>query len=156
MKISQHIIISGLISGLVYLCLHSAGAAIASFISGVFIDFDHMLDYVLNYGFPFHIRHFFSVFHQEVLRRVILVLHSWEWIIILFIILIMVDWNSIATGLFIGYFIHLLLDNCVNHCRPMAYFFSYRLFHHFIGKYYYTCKEYRRRLKLMKLQGIVS
>ncbi len=150
MKLQYHIVISLVISALVWLWLRSATAALACFLAGVFVDLDHVVDYCLKYGVRVRPRHLFHVFEHEVFDNIFLFFHAWEWIPIALVILWLIDWKPAVLGLVIGFSFHLVLDHLFNGHNRWAYFFTYRMAHGFAGRHYYGAREYRKRLKRMK------
>jgi hypothetical protein len=149
MKVSNHIIISALLSILIYCIFRSITIASAFLLGGVFIDIDHIFDYLINFKFKFRLKHFFIAFGKETLPKIFIVLHSWELVFIILPVIYFNGMNSVALSFAAGYILHLSLDNIANKCSCFAYFFIYRLIHEFQGKYFYGKKEYRKRLKYM-------
>jgi hypothetical protein len=149
MRASKHVISSVIVSALVWWWLRSSAAALACFLTGVFIDLDHVVDFF--YNFPRHLKfqRFFKVFEFEVLENVFVFLHSWEFALVWLALLLCVPdvRQPVVLGLFIGFVTHLGLDNLFNRHSRWAYFLLYRLRHGFAGKYYYGALEYRERLK---------
>ncbi len=156
MRMPYHIVISLVISGIVYLLLRSIAGALACFIAGVFIDLDHLFDYFLNIGPPVRVKHFFWTFKYDVLNNIIVFFHAWEWVLIMFVILWLIDWNPVAVGLFFGVCSHLLLDEIFNDHQPLAYFLTYRVFHRFSARHFYSKHEYEKRLKNTKKTGVTE
>ncbi len=151
MKVPYHAVVSLAVSGLVWLWLSSAAAALACFLAGVFVDLDHLVDYCLKYGARIRPRHLFHVFETEVADNVFVFLHAWEWIPLALVIMWLVDdWPPVAIGLLIGFSVHLVFDQLVNRHHPWAYFITFRAAHRFSGPHFYGAHEYRRRLKGMK------
>jgi hypothetical protein len=126
MKLIHHTALSVLISGILYMIFKSWGLAIASFVSGVFIDFDHVIDYVLIHGIRFRTSEFFDYFHEEKHQKVFLIFHSWEFFVILCIAVKLTDWNPWMTGFLIGYVIHMIFDIIFNAPRLMGLSFLVR------------------------------
>ena len=147
MKIIHHAAISIVVSAVVWLMFRSLAATAACFLTGVFMDIDHLIDYVINYGWRFKPRNFFRAFEFECFDNVVVFLHSWEFIAVYLVLLWMIDWKPVALGALIGVFVHLLLDHLFNDHSQPAYFLSYRLFHRFSAKHFYGAEEYRKRLK---------
>lgn len=150
MKLPHHIAVSIVVSALVWLWLRSATAALACFGAGVFVDLDHVIDYVLQYGHRIRPRHLFRAFEAELFDNIFVFLHAWEWILVGLVILWLIDWKPAALGLIIGFTTHLVLDHLTNRHNPWAYFITYRLAHRFSGRHYYGAWEYRKRRKHMK------
>lgn len=152
MKLPYHVLISAVISGLVWLWLKSAAAALACFLTGFGVDLDHLFDYTLNFG-RFRLRHFFRAFEYEVFDNIVLFLHAWEWIIVGLIILWLVGGPPVAIGIFIGFISHIVVDQIGNAHHPWAYFLTYRLWHRFSAKYFYGPRQYRFRRKRQRQQA---
>ncbi|MCX6991892.1 MAG: hypothetical protein NT011_01990 [Kiritimatiellaeota bacterium] len=152
MQPSKHVIVSVLVSALVWWWLRSSAAALACFLMGVFIDLDHVIDFFYNHRRHLKFQRFFTAFEFEVLENVFVFLHSWEFALVwLALLLSLPDARQpVALGLFVGFVTHLALDNLFNRHARWAYFLFYRLRHGFAGKYYYGAWEYRKRLKYVR------
>jgi len=147
MKPIYHIAISSCVSVLVWLIFRSFSATAACFVTGIFLDIDHLIDYAVNYGLRFRGRHFFKAFEYEAFENIFLFLHSWEFVAIYLALLWIINWKPVAIGAGIGIIVHLLVDHFFNDHSKLAYFFSYRLLHGFSAKHFYGAAEYRKRLK---------
>jgi len=110
LKLHHHTAISITIGGILYLLFKSWGLAIACVLSGIFIDLDHIIDYVREHGFPFKIKRFFQICDEGRFNRIMLIFHGWEWLFLWYIIAWFTDWNPWITGISIGLTQHLLLD----------------------------------------------
>lgn len=146
MKVTQHILISAAIAGSLYGLTRSATAALACFAAGVLLDLDHLFDYMLNYGAPIRIGHFFRAFRYEALRHIVVFLHAWEWMLIAAAVLWLLGWEPVVAGVVLGASVHLALDQLFNNHRWPAYFLSYRLFHCFSPIRFYGEREYGKRI----------
>jgi hypothetical protein len=123
----HHVIASTAISGVLLLIFKSWGLAVASFVSGIFIDLDHVLDYIFEHGIPSDTKKFFRFFYGEKYKRLTLILHGWEWLILLAIASWQSGWNPWVTGLTIGWAQHMLLDRFYNISTFGSYSFLWRL-----------------------------
>lgn len=126
MKLKHHLAISTGVSGIVYYFSESWGLTITSLIAGVLIDLDHLIDYFLNEGLKLDVKDFFKFYREERYRRLTIIFHGWEWLILLFLLSWFSRWNPILTGLFIGFTQHLLLDKFYNISRFSSYSFFWR------------------------------
>ena len=126
MRPEYHVIASTVASAALYATTGSLPAAVACAVSGVAIDGDHVLDYMVEYGPRFQPRHFFDVWRHGALHRAFLVCHSWELVIILGIAGWFVSAGGILLGLFVGLGHHLLLDQLAYWPHPLAYTFLWR------------------------------
>ena len=120
MKFSHHIAVSTVVSGILYLILKSWSLTIASFLSGIFLDLDHYIDYFIELGSPFDIRKFFHSIYEERLNKIYLIFHGWEWSIVLLLLAWSTDWNPWITGVLIGYGQHMVLDARYNTNWPLS------------------------------------
>ncbi len=109
-----------------YFLTKSVYSATACLLTGVFIDLDHIPDYLLYSKFKFSINDFFETCNNYKLKKFYLILHSYEIPAILWIIYITGN-NTVLLGFNIGYTIHLLVDQFGNFSKPFTYFFTFRL-----------------------------
>jgi hypothetical protein len=126
MRPQYHVTYSVLISGVLYLFFKSWSMALSCFISGIFIDLDHIYDYVREFGFPFKVNNFIHAVFNHDIPTVTLILHSWEVLVLIGIIDWYMNWNLWMTGIFIGFGHHLILDKLNNGERLRAYSFIWR------------------------------
>lgn len=110
MKLKHHVAVSAVSSGILYVIFRSCGLSAALFITGVFIDLDHVLDYFLENGLDINTKKFFSFFYKERHRKITLLLHGWEWLILLGMLAKLTNWNLWVTGALIGYALHIVSD----------------------------------------------
>jgi len=113
-----------------YFYAKSMAALIIIFISGVFIDLDHIFDYVSNHRFK-DLRSFFRKLYNVEIKKVYLLLHSFEIMIILWVYIIVFSPHEYWTYLAIGFSTHIVLDRLSNPLNPGGYFLLYRVFHGF-------------------------
>jgi len=100
--------------------------ATACFLSGIFIDLDHVIDFFILFGRPFTIKRFFHVFYGCRFDRIYLFFHAWEWLIILFAASWLTGWNPWLTGALIGVGHHMVLDLFNNGGYFRSYFIIWR------------------------------
>ncbi|MEW6713670.1 MAG: hypothetical protein AB1306_01070 [Nitrospirota bacterium] len=124
---SYHVVASTAISAILFLIFRSWGLAIASFISGVFIDLDHVLDYIFEHGLPRDVKKFFHFFYGEKYKKLTLILHGWEWLFLMAIVSWLTGWPPWVTGLTIGWGQHMLFDRFYNISTFGSYSFFWRL-----------------------------
>ena len=126
MKLHQHAAASAAISAVLYGVFRSWGMAAACLLSGVFIDLDHILDYLREHGRPFDVKEFFHVCHERKFSQGVLVLHGWEWAAAGAALAWAYHWEPWLAGLAIGLGQHLVLDQLANGVSPWGYFFLWR------------------------------
>lgn len=122
-----HVAASITISGILFLIFRSWGLAIASFVSGIFIDLDHVIDYIFEHGLHLDVKKFFHFFYGEQYKKLTLILHGWEWPVLLVIASWLTDWNPWITGLTVGWGQHMLFDRFYNISTFGSYSFFWRL-----------------------------
>jgi hypothetical protein len=131
MRPQYHVTYSILIAGVLYLFFKSWSMALSCFISGIFIDLDHIYDYVKEFGFPFKVKNFIHAVFNHDIPTVTLILHSWELVVLIGVITWFMNWNMWMTGILIGFGHHLILDKLNNGERLRAYSFIWRWKHNF-------------------------
>lgn len=132
MKVQHHAGISLILAAALFAAFRSLSLSIAVLTTGVFIDIDHVFDYLREYGFRFDAGFFFHTFDGTLYKRVILLFHGWEWVALLAILSVTANYNSIVTGMVLGLFSHLLCDQFANGASAWGYFFFFRLRRDFI------------------------
>jgi len=102
--------------------------------STLFIDADHLLDYLQTIGLRWDVNAFVSGSYFVTSKRVIVFLHSWE----LALLLVFIGWQSRKSnwsipllGIGLGMFVHLLVDQ-IWYKQPIGtYFLILRMLHDF-------------------------
>ena len=117
MKPGHHAAVSIVISGILYSIFKSWGLAVASLISGILVDFDHIIDYWIEYGLRLDFKQFFNYFDEKNFgnrKKLFFVFHGWEWLIVMLAAAWLTGWNLWVTGLLIGFGQHMALDELYN------------------------------------------
>lgn len=148
MKPSLHVISSLGLAAWIGYYLQSLPAFFATTTTGIFIDIDHLIDYVFHWykksrailkerplekqGLRslLSLKNFMNTFYYNKTRKVIIVLHSFEWTILLGIAYLMTS-NIILLSCFAGHTLHLVFDALFNKPRIQGYFLIYRIKCHF-------------------------
>ncbi|MBC8412459.1 MAG: hypothetical protein ISR96_05060 [Nitrospira sp.] len=110
MKLTHHISVSLIVSAALYTSFRSVSMAVTALFVGIFIDLDHILDYLREHDCPFNVKKFFRVCYEHKFEKMILVWHAWEWIVLMGFSAWLTDWHPVMTGIFIGMTHHLLMD----------------------------------------------
>lgn len=132
MKPIKHAIISAGLGVLIILWLKSFWGAFACLLSGVFIDIDHHLDYyIAKKKFPWTYRELVNHCEKNQTGKLYLIFHSYELLMILWIIVFVYKLDTVYLSIAIGLSIHLLCDQFSNKMKPLAYFTFYRMCHRF-------------------------
>ncbi len=95
--------------------------------SGILIDCDHVMDYLMEFRRRLRIREFFETYRYRKQSLVWVVLHSWELLFLLGICVFLMNWNPWFVGTFIGFTQHIILDQIFNKPNKCGYFFLWRL-----------------------------
>jgi hypothetical protein len=117
MKPGHHAVVSIIVSGILYTIFKSIGLTVASLVSGILVDADHVIDYWIEHGLRFDLKQLFNYFDEknfENRERLFFIFHAWEWLIILFVVAMLTEWNPWITGLLVGYGQHMVLDELYN------------------------------------------
>ncbi|MHC4267812.1 MAG: hypothetical protein ACYSTS_05045 [Planctomycetota bacterium] len=127
MELKHHISVSLIISTFLFVIFKSWIIFISSFTSGILIDSDHILDYLMEFRRRIRIREFFETYRYRKLSYAWVIFHSWELLFLLGICAILMNWNPWFVGIFIGFAQHLILDQLSNKPNKYGYFFLWRL-----------------------------
>lgn len=109
----------------------SAQDAVIAFLSGVLIDADHLLDYAMSHKFSLDLRKIYDACSEVQLTRMPLVLHSYEFVIAVWLAITLFSLNSGWVAFAAGITQHLIIDQIYNPVKPLSYFFIYRLARNF-------------------------
>jgi hypothetical protein len=126
MRPQYHLASSVLTASILYLVFKSWSMAFSCFLSGIFIDTDHIYDYLREFGLPFRVKDFIHSVYNGKFHRMTLFLHSWELLFLIGIIAWFTKWNPTITGVLIGFGHHLVLDTVHNSRTVRAYSFIWR------------------------------
>ncbi len=133
MKISNHIVASVVAGGVFYYFTTSITSSIMVFLSGVFIDIDHWIDYFISEGkINLDIKDFFQKCEGHQLKTSYLIFHSYEIVLLLWLISLFIKKNLYLTSIACGAGIHIVMDAIYKMHRyplkPLAYSVLYRAF----------------------------
>ncbi len=131
MKASYHAAISLSAGAALYLYTSSAVIAAYSVIAGIFLDIDHVPDFILQAGIKNRSpKQAWRAFLSARLPELYLVLHSYELLILIFIAGRLSGWNERMLGLAAGALLHMVLDQFSNTfkygLKPYFYFLTAR------------------------------
>lgn len=144
MSPSKHAAASAAVSVAFAAYSHSAGGTLICFLSGIFIDLDHVVDFWIAKRKPiFSYRKLYQYCANEKDGKLSLVLHSYELHLLLWIAVFALHLDVLWLGLAVGVTSHLILDQIFNPLRPYVYFFAYRLKHGFDKKCIFPDEYYR-------------
>ena len=128
MMLSGHIVASSVTSFAFYGVTKSWPATLACFLSGIFIDLDHVVDYCLikrKWHCSFKQLKDFCLNDRQ--SKVYLFFHSIELLALLWAAYFYYDMDVIWLGVLVGLSVHMALDQLTNDVYPATYSFIYRL-----------------------------
>lgn len=125
----------------VYLLTQSFIKAALFSIVGIFIDIDHLFDYICGYGWKIvSFRKFSRIFYARKLKKIYVLLHSYELLTVFgfFVWHFKIEWGWIV---FLSLAIHFLMDQIYyfSHFKnnsPWFYFLFYRISRGFVTERY--------------------
>ncbi len=126
MKIEHHVTLSTVISGILFAVFKSWELSITSFIAGILIDIDHVIDYFIEHGLRSNLKEFLPYFYKEKHRKITLLFHGWEWLFCLGAAAILTEFNPYVTGVLIGYGHHIAFDYFYNKTSVWTYSLIWR------------------------------
>ncbi len=143
MKIIGHTVISLIAGSILYKLTHSFTVFLWVLTLGIFIDLDHYIDYVREKGVSFNLKkiYFTCKNGSTYFKKLFLVLHSHELIVILWLVIFMFDLDVVWRCAALSISLHLLVDQIVNPVVPMGYFFLFRLTNNFKTNKTFLTKE---------------
>ena len=109
MRIREHIAVSAVFSCGLLVITRSWAMFAVSFLSGVLVDVDHVLDYVRQHPSRYDIVHFFRTCEEYRLKKVYLWLHSIEFLLPIGIAAYFTQ-SVYLTGFSLGLAQHLIFD----------------------------------------------
>ncbi len=121
MNVYRHVTVSFAAGALLFIILKKLQMSIACFLSGVFMDLDHIFDYYMNHelrsklGYLIAPRKLFKFLSNEYSKteshyKVYKPLHSVEILIFVPFFFIFRVWSDIATGVLVGFLVHMVMD----------------------------------------------
>ena len=139
---------------------HRNTAILGAFIGGVFVDLDHLIDYILAFGWHFNLVYFLKGYEFLQSDKIYIFLHAWEWVLLLFIAYYLLRIKKIIKPrkklmIFIlavacSLTFHLLIDTYLDATTTRAYFISYRIKNHFDLKSLVSPKHWLKHQKMKR------
>ncbi len=134
MKLRSHVVASIIFSTIFFVVFKSWSIAVSSFMSGVLIDCDHVIDYLLKFRKRFRVKDFFGTYYNDKMLFVMIIFHSWELLLLLNIYAFLMSGNPRVIGVTMGFTQHVALDQTFNNLNGWIYFFFWRLKRGFYAK----------------------
>jgi len=138
MKPLSHIAVSLSLGLGVWFLTKSFFAGVICFFSGFLLDVDHIIEYIIHFGYKdFSLRKCYEVCDQPIRRdgkyqfkRLYIIFHSAEIALLLWIITAYTK-NAYIFASALGYSTHLILDRIGNPYHPYFYFILWRALRNF-------------------------
>ncbi|OLS16880.1 MAG: hypothetical protein HeimC3_51100 [Candidatus Heimdallarchaeota archaeon LC_3] len=134
MEPHKHLIVSLIIGIIGYLISNDPLVLYLSTIFGSFPDFDHYFEFIHTSGLKkaFQLKEFYDSTHFLDSNRMILIFHSWEYVLIFLVVIITFNFNLLLVFVFLGYTSHIFLDQIGNYdLNKNFYFITVRIYHRF-------------------------
>ena len=132
---ASHTIISAGLSYCFYQYSGSPSATAACFLSGIFIDLDHHLEYlIVKKEIPFDLKKLMHFFEYDRHPKVYLWFHAWEYLFFLWALIYFLSLGIFWVAIALGVTVHMICDLLANPIRPLGYFLTYRARHGFEKK----------------------
>jgi hypothetical protein len=129
---THHLAASAVFSVATFAVTHSVALTAVNFTAGVFIDVDHVPEYLLRFGFKKNPLHFLEQELHMTSKKTVLFLHGFDILTLIFGLMCWAGAWAWAWAFYIGAVQHLILDVIYNPIKtPWSFFLSYRIFHKF-------------------------
>jgi len=122
----SHVIASSIAGIIVWSYFKSFTYAAVTFMSGVLIDLDHVFDYYINHSVTFRIRDVYKAICDFDFKKLYLVFHSYELIILLWVLIYTMRLGNFWKAIAIGMTQHIAMDQIGNPINTFGYFIIYR------------------------------
>lgn len=145
MSPTQHTLASIATSGVFFTATGSWTGTLTCLISGILIDVDHHFDiWIYRKKFLWKLKDLYHFCDKEKKGRLHLIFHSYELLVLFWILIFLFKLSFFWSGMAVGVTIHILLDQLFNELQPWTYFFTYRLKHGFSKACVFTPDKYRQ------------
>ena len=124
----NHVMASAITSSIFAFLTRSWEGTTACFLSGIFIDIDHHFDlWLYKKKILLHPKHIYQFCEREKDGKLHLIFHSYELLVIFWIVIAAFHLSFLWRGLAVGMSVHLILDQIGNALKPGVYFLFYRI-----------------------------
>ncbi len=132
MRVLGHTAASLTMGTILYNYAHSLSGFLCFLMAGILMDADHYLDYAREHGISLNLKKVYNTCKTPTsFKRLTLILHSYEFVIILWALIFAFDLNIIWNYIAVGLTLHLLIDQVTNPVRSFSYFFLFRALNNF-------------------------
>jgi hypothetical protein len=131
MKPGNHLIVSVFMGTAVWFFMKSLYAGLVCFFTGTLLDIDHLLDYIIHYGYRgFTYSKFRLACEQINFKKIYIIFHSTEVAILLWMFAVFTQNLYLLSGA-LGYSVHLFLDHIGNPLYFRSYVTIWRIMNNF-------------------------
>jgi len=132
MKPTYHIAVSAGLSAGVYAVTHSWPATAGCFFSGVLIDIDHYLEYmIIRKEFPFNYKELVDFCWDRKVKKTYMIFHAYEFLGLFWALIYFLHLGVVWMGIALGFTVHLAFDQFTNPVKPLFYCVTYRMKNNF-------------------------
>ena len=131
MRVEHHVALSAAFAGILFAAFRSWEMAVASLFPGIFLDIDHVADFLVQRRDRFTIRRFLEVIYGREYPKCYIALHGWEWLCLFGLAVWATGANPWLLGLYVGWAQHMVADQLFNNAKWWSYFFLGRMKHRF-------------------------
>ncbi|MEI7640128.1 MAG: hypothetical protein WCJ46_01270 [bacterium] len=125
MKVENHAMVGVPVAVGIFYVSHSWLFFWVAILVGIFIDGDHVFDYIREEK-KFNFRHLFIKSYKGDFKKIVLIGHAYEWIALAWIIGLFFKESSLPLVFTIAYLFHMIPDQIANNIKPWGYFITYR------------------------------
>jgi len=136
MDIRTHISTSAFLGGALYAIAQSPQIAIFAFLGGVFIDIDHVFDFLIFSDDKISIKNIFLWCDEGKWKKITLIFHSYELYLILALLTYYFPYKALI-GILFGTGLHLIVDQIgnryINKKFCLSVFFYFLIYRIYVG-----------------------
>ncbi len=126
MRPQYHVASSAIVAGILYVLFKSWSMSFSCFLSGILIDLDHIYDFIKETGSPIKFKELYGLAKKNNITHCTIVFHSWELVLLLFMVAWFTNWNPWIAGVLIGFGHHMIMDAFHNKVTILPYSFIWR------------------------------
>jgi hypothetical protein len=133
MKMEHHALVTIPVAAGTYYFTNSWFYTLVSVFLGVFVDTDHVFDYIREEK-KFDFKDMFVKSYLGDFKKLYIIFHAYEYIPIAWIISFLIKDLTFGIVFTVAYLSHMLPDQFMNNTKPFGYFFIYRFIKKFSMK----------------------
>lgn len=126
-----HFLIGLSVGFIFYLETGDPWLVVVSVLANFLIDLDHLFDYWVATGFNLKAREFFKVDYFEINKKVYVPFHSWELVVVIFLLSLFPSLSWIGLTISVSLFFHIVWDAFSYKINGRSYFLIWRFLHEF-------------------------